>query len=1710
MTDEKWIRSPQESKTGSPASAGPAGKIIEDALAIIESNLVVVSGNPGRVEEACLTLRRTLPLCPAPRAVGLCLQRLVPLLKAKLGPLARILFLFLEQQSLEADDPRPLVHGLLETRDPGLRVRAVELLLNLAEGDRLTPDIHLVISLAHLIEEGEGALHEPATLSRIGNLLQHLPPAEVPHCVQDPVEALFLAGSPPLLRWLAARVLDQEGEPVPSARCERLLGKEACSFLSPYLAYTRATHRDLVDLTPTPDAPPPAVGSMAHAEELLGRQLLETVIGQLGWSRLAWGLSVERLIGLSIGGSFPFVLAPPEAELLESCGPSQRLWERYLIITHGGTPKGGDLDGSEVMIQRFRRYNLVHAEALEEILEIAPLTPHKVRRVLDRMTVIVDDFIALFSEHTDEAARLPALYNKIQTTILESIEGMDDDSPLSAEATRLVNMFEDPRSLDEIRTMHGLKRYLHQQGLRYAFRLFRSSRTTNRTVDLILTDSQHVLHIARPIRYLDFEPDRGAGPLDLPFPVALAANALGRQIVHSRQTLPALEILRYGNEVQVYINFRNHPAFLRLDLSPPLRGGMIDLEYFGVSQYEMDHHPDLSLISIQRLIQRLEFDVEQAGIRLHVRYDKERAFDLDDLTDKAIALFRLLPYLMEVDWVIGGLDYSKSVRNVVGDAWAEFFLRWGVLPMEQFLTKDRRRILSGVSRGPAGEHEIPWNGRGAYEDRFSGTPPEDLPDRLQKVLEERGLEMLASWVKEGGLQPAQVPLERAVLEPLRNGSARGEVLEAPEGLEPAPEELFLREHEAERLAEILEESGEPLARAVRLAGLVTSIQRQVRFRTTGSIQGYPVQRAILPLRGERVGLFTLCDENGTARLAFAAVGEVLFRSRPDCHSAWTRCGDVDFEELIRYLRRDNYLGEGFEAAGGEPVLDTAELAARFRSPNKRAQHAPKPDERIVPGVTASPGRATGFARFGTSHLMADELLGAVLLAPVIRPEDAPLLRHSSGIVSTGGGILSHVGLIALELKKPALIIAGRWLQDRRGATVLVYRRPEILEEESTRGAFRIVRRRELRDREETLKEGDLVVVDADASSLVILGQDRDALALHHELHQMKEASERLASAEKAPEVLVFRGRLLRAIHQLQKLLARIDHPPLARHAARELLLVGDASHTMKGPVGRRGLLRTLFDNAACGGAARETAAQRLGELVRRHEASSREILQAIPSLTNLFEILYLRLDLLHTRDMLREVTRLLVDCGLDAGPFEEGPEVDTPSCARLEAFRQELGDALLEASRSTDEGWRSRHLLKRLERLAGVLGTPRHDRDPCFLKEQNDLHAERDRSCASDLAGRRILSSRDGGIELRLLIGPKAANLGEMARVLGGERVPEWFAVTDRAFREILEHPVGVRTMEKLGIEITSSPTLGRTIEEVLAREDWDAARKTVVIRQLWLNARLPGPFEEEVLRAYRSLGGNTSGSPAPEQNQDEPFVAIRSSAFEEDTESSAWAGQFDTFLFIRGKRALIDHLKLAWAGLWSERALDHRRMLGASYFGAGGGVIIQRIVRARVSGVLHTVCAATGHLREMVVNVGLGLGEGVVSGTVDVDQVHISKKGGPDEDPLRFRYRVGDKREQVVFDARVGLGTRREETLYHQRLRPALEYVELKDLVQTSARLERVYGQPLDIEFAIEDSTLYFLQARPIGVFHAAWQETIDKHPLAKSPAREHEERRS
>jgi hypothetical protein len=1705
-------------------TATEASSAFDRALSTIEGELAVVFANADRVAAACGALRAAAGGWRDPALVGR-LAGVIPLFHKRTGACRAPVLAVLLEAAGAAAEPWPILAGLLAGRDDLVCAPALDAAAALAGAGRITLDRGRVATLAELAEREGSPLAGEACLPALAALLRGPSPLSASG-PEDPVRALLRDPDRPPVRRLAARVLDLAGKPAGGEVIGALLDAADAATLAPALAYTRATHLDLVDLVPRPGEPAPVAAALPSVRACCGEAAAADLVGELGWRRVNLGLTVRPVVGVSVDGSLPFLLAPAEARLVETLPGARREFERVLAIGHGGTLDGaaGGAAAGDTAVARFRALNLAHAEVLGDILDIEPLTAARVATILRKMDTIVAEFASLFASRSEDCALLPGLYDGLKARVLREMGAAPAGALLSMELTRLVQMFEDPPRLEAVQTLHGLKRYLHQRGLALGFGLLEASQGTNRTVDLTVVSGGQVSAAVRRIEYVDVDPEpaRAGGPPAVPYAVRVVAEGFARHLLHGETALPRVRIYCYGNEVHYFVSFRNHPVFVRIDYSPPLGGGMIDLAYYGVSKYELDAHPGLGLEAIQTVFRRLDFQVEVDTTRIHARYDKERALDLADLCEKAEALFRLVPYLMDVDWLVGSLDLPREARQAVAVAWADFFARWGVLPSRHVLTRDGRGILRAREPRPEGVREICWQGDGPYEDLLSGRPRRDWLAAVHGALAAHGLDVP---LVEPEREPGQMSLEQHLLRPLRAAVARGALVEAPDGFRRAAPGCYRDVHEADRFAMLLGADDEEVARAARLARLATALERSLRFRCTGRVNGHEVQRATLALRDTAGALYALRDRAGIFRLAMFAPGGALCLHRDDPAAPWQDTASLDVESLAALLRRSNFLPSWIDVPASRAAEDVRHVRETFAVPDPAGTRRPLAGERVIPGARAAPGRGVGVARLGTRRRLAADLVGGVLVAPTLRPEDSVFLLHAEAVVGTGGGILSHAGLMSVQFGRPALVVDGNWRDaPGGGAAALTCRRVEYEEVDRTVAGCLVTERRERRECEDRILDGDLVVVDADRGVLEVLGQGGTALALHDGLRRLEAATRRLASAAAPSDVLAQRGHRLRARHQLERVLARVAEPALVRHAVTQLL-AGATSAAPGDLADQLFLLGVLRGNPVSRSLAEECTATLARETLARHTAAREEALREIPVAERAYDVLALRAAVLRLHGALRQLQAAVTAGTEDAA---SPAEVEALAAARLSMLFKQIvaglararqvpvpdGSGAAAAARVV-AGATDRHLVRLAERVSAVVPVTADER--AAVAGAARTLAEQDRATVAGLASRLVLWPEDGGLELEPLAGSKAANLGELARLCEPRLVPPWFVVTDRAFRLALAAPPPPRP----GGPWADGPaprTLGEAIDGVVAREDADPAQKAALVAQLWAEVRLPPALEAEVADAYARLAaraeaqrpdradlGRVQGSRVldvgrrtpppgaaaeapPADGAGPPYVAIRSSAREEDTEAAVRAGEFDTFLFVRGRDALVAHLRRAWSGLWSERAIHDRALGGRRGFGEGGGVIVQCIAWSRVSGVLQTINQAGGRTREMVINVGLGLGEGVVSGRVAADQVTVSKAQDPRSAPLEFRYLTADKRERVVFDAAGGSGTVQADVLSHQRLRPAVEYAELVELVEVGTRLEAAYGYPLDIEFGLEGASLRVLQVRPVPGSLAIW----------------------
>ncbi|WP_447953472.1 phosphoenolpyruvate synthase [Sphingopyxis chilensis] len=315
------------------------------------------------------------------------------------------------------------------------------------------------------------------------------------------------------------------------------------------------------------------------------------------------------------------------------------------------------------------------------------------------------------------------------------------------------------------------------------------------------------------------------------------------------------------------------------------------------------------------------------------------------------------------------------------------------------------------------------------------------------------------------------------------------------------------------------------------------------------------------------------------------------------------------------------------------------------------------------------------------------------------------------------------------------------------------------------------------------------------------------------------------------------------------------------------------------------------------------------------------------------------------------------------------------------------------------------------------------------------------------------------------IVGGKNASLGEMVRTLEekGVRVPGGFATTAAAFREY----VAANQIE---------PELRASIA-ALQSEKGSLHETGETIRRLFLDGEFPEAIAAEIRDAYRELSRRSG--------QDEISVAVRSSATAEDLPQASFAGQQETFLNVRGERALLDACRRCYASLFTDRAISYRETQGFDHLEVALSIGIQRMVRSDLagSGVMFSIDTETGFPGVAVISAAWGLGETVVQGAVDPDKYLVFK---PLLDDRRYtpiiEKTLGAKETKMIYATGGSERTTTVATTQKERQAFVLSETEILELGRWAATIEDHYGRPMDMEWAKDGETgeLYMVQARP------------------------------
>src|SRR5579871_3972587 len=311
-------------------------------------------------------------------------------------------------------------------------------------------------------------------------------------------------------------------------------------------------------------------------------------------------------------------------------------------------------------------------------------------------------------------------------------------------------------------------------------------------------------------------------------------------------------------------------------------------------------------------------------------------------------------------------------------------------------------------------------------------------------------------------------------------------------------------------------------------------------------------------------------------------------------------------------------------------------------------------------------------------------------------------------------------------------------------------------------------------------------------------------------------------------------------------------------------------------------------------------------------------------------------------------------------------------------------------------------------------------------------------------------------------VGGKNASLGEMFTQLSskGIKVPDGFATTATSFWDFIDYNEARYAL--------------RDIIKQLDNKNFSNLKEIgKQARVLILNAKMPKKLSDEIIGAYKELSG-----------KDYLEVAVRSSATAEDLPEASFAGQHESFLNIKGEKALLEAVQKCFASLFTDRAIKYREDNGFAHERVALSVGVQKMIRSdkACSGVGFTLEPESG-FRNIIHLAGVwGLGENIVQGTVTPDEFLVFKPSLLQGKKSVVQKKLGDKSLTMIYGDNGKDTVINIETPKEKKEQFVLNENEIAKLAAWALQIEQHYKKPMDIEWAKDGITneLFIIQARP------------------------------
>lgn len=303
-----------------------------------------------------------------------------------------------------------------------------------------------------------------------------------------------------------------------------------------------------------------------------------------------------------------------------------------------------------------------------------------------------------------------------------------------------------------------------------------------------------------------------------------------------------------------------------------------------------------------------------------------------------------------------------------------------------------------------------------------------------------------------------------------------------------------------------------------------------------------------------------------------------------------------------------------------------------------------------------------------------------------------------------------------------------------------------------------------------------------------------------------------------------------------------------------------------------------------------------------------------------------------------------------------------------------------------------------------------------------------------------------------LKIGKKAENLVKLIK--NGFNVPYFSVITNEYFKKVILKEI----RKKIDVENWNDIFESNETQNI------------EIIRNIIENHTIQNNFIEELQKFLK----------------DDKYYAVRSSSIEEDSENFSFAGQFETFLYIK-KEEMLDKIKKVWVSSFSNHVMKYRKEGNINNEINVPAVIIQEMVNSEKSGVAFSANPINNNKNEVVLSCVFGLGTSIVDGDEDGDLYIVNKN----LELVSKEIKIKTLKQSLDFEKK----SIKREKIHEEK--EVLNEKEIRELVQNIINIEKVYGVPQDIEWAFENKKLYILQARPITTFESRTEKKKNSEKL-------------